>query len=66
MRNRRAEREEKIKILLNLTTELNNRALKTKRNIEHELYLKCSEIIQNYASELMEEELNDYKKFYME
>lgn len=65
MRNRRAEREEKIKILLDIVTELNDRALKTKRNIKHEIYLKCSEIIQNYASELMEEELNDYKKFHM-
>ena len=47
------------KILLDLATEFANRALKTKRNTEHEILLKCSEIIQEYASDMMKEELNE-------
>ena len=59
MRNISKERNEKIKILLDLATEFENRGLKTKRNIEHEILLKCSEIIQEYASDMMKEELNE-------
>ena len=59
MRNIKNERNEKIKILLDLATEFANRALKTKRNTEHEILLKCSEIIQEYASDMMKEELNE-------
>ena len=59
MRNIRNERHEKIKILLDLATEFENRAIKTKRYTEHEILLKCSEIIQDYASDLMKEELNE-------
>lgn len=59
MRNVSKERSEKIKILLDLSTELAERALNTKRNTKYEILLKCSEIIQEYASDLMKEELNE-------
>ena len=52
MRNRIKEKEEQLKIILNLITELEDRALKTKRNEEHEILIKCSEILQDYASEI--------------
>ena len=52
MRNRIKEKEEQLIIILNLITELEDRALKTKRNEEHEILLKCSEILQDYASEI--------------
>lgn len=52
MRNRIKEKETQLSILLDLITELESRALKTKRNEEHELLLKCSEILQDYASEI--------------
>jgi len=52
MRNRIKEKESQLKILLDLISELESRALKTKRNEEHELLLKCSEILQDYASEI--------------
>ena len=50
MRNRLSEKEKQLKIILDLAAELSNRALKTKRNEEHEILLKCSEILQDYAS----------------
>lgn len=59
MRNVNKERSEKIKILLDLSTELAERALITKMNTKYEILLKCSEIIQEYASDLMKEELNE-------
>ena len=52
MRNRIKEKEEQLKIILELITELEDRALKTKRNEEHEILIKCSEILQDYASEI--------------
>ena len=55
MRNRKKEKEEQLKILIDLASELNVRALKTKRNTEYEILLKCSEIISDYASELVKE-----------
>ena len=55
MRNRKSEKEEQVKILLDLASELSDRALKTKRNVKYEILIKCSEIIQDYASELMKD-----------
>lgn len=52
MRNRISEKEKQLKIVLDLAGELSTRALKTKRNEEHEILLKCSEILQDYASGL--------------
>ena len=52
MRNRIDEKEKQLKIILDLAGELSDRALKTKRNEEHEILLKCSEILQDYASGL--------------
>lgn len=59
MRNRINEKEQQLKILLDLVTELEIRALKTKRNPEHEILLKCAELIQDYASELVKEIINE-------
>lgn len=59
MRNRINEREEQLKILLDLVSELEIRAIKTKRNTEHEILLKCAELIQDYASGLVKEILNE-------
>ena len=59
MRNIRNEKEEQLKILLNLITEFEDRALKTKRNTEHVLLLKCAELLQDYASNLMKEVMNE-------
>ena len=59
MRNRVSEKEEQVTILLDLATELADRALKTKRNTKYEILIKCSEIIQSYASELMKDILNE-------
>ena len=59
MRNRINERDQQIKILLDLVTELEIRALKTNRNTEHELLLKCAELLQDYASNLMKEVMNE-------
>lgn len=55
MRNRLSEKEKQLKIILDLATEIESRALKTKRNEEHEILLKCSEILQDYASELVKD-----------
>lgn len=59
MRNRINEREEQLKILLDLVSELEIRAIKTKRNVKHEILLKCAELIQDYASGLVKEILNE-------
>lgn len=59
MRNIRNEKEEQLKILLDLITEFEERALKTKRNTKHELLLKCAELLQDYASNLMKEVMNE-------
>lgn len=59
MRNIRNEKEEQLKILLDLITEFEERALKTKRNTEHELLLKCAELLQDFASNLMKEVMNE-------
>ena len=55
MRNRIKEKEAQLQIILELITELEDRALKTKRNEKHEVLLKCSEILQDYASEMLKE-----------
>lgn len=55
MRNRLSEKEKQLKIILDLASEIESRALKTKRNEEHEILLKCSEILQDYASELVKD-----------
>ena len=55
MRNRIDEKEKQLQIILELITELEDRALKTKRNEKHEVLLKCSEILQDYASEMLKE-----------
>lgn len=57
MRNRISEKEKQIKILLELISEIEERALKTNRNEKHEILIKCSEILQDYASELMKDVL---------
>ena len=57
VRNRTTEKEKQIKILLDLISELEDRALKTNRNEKHEILIKCSEILQGYASELMKDVL---------
>lgn len=57
MRNRISEKENQIKILLELISEIEERALKTNRNEKHEILIKCSEILQDYASELMKDVL---------
>lgn len=59
MRNRIEEKEKQLKILIDLATELEDRALKTKRNEKYEILLKCSEIISDYASELMKDIINE-------
>ena len=59
MRNIKNEKEEQLKILLDLITEFENRALKTKRNTEHVLLLKCAELLQDYASYLVKEVINE-------
>lgn len=59
MRNRIDESSQKVKLLVELSTEIVDRALKTKRHIEFETYMKCSELIQNYASEIMKEEFSN-------
>lgn len=59
MRNIKNEKEEQLKILLDLITEFEERSLKTKRNIEHEILLKCAELLQDYASNLMKEVINE-------
>lgn len=59
MRNIRNEKEEQLKILLDLITEFEERSLKTKRNLEHEILLKCAELLQDYASNLMKEVINE-------
>lgn len=59
MRNRINEKEEQLKILLDLITEFEERSLKTNRNIEHEILLKCAEILQDFASNLMKEVINE-------
>ena len=55
MRNRLSEKEKQLKIILDLASEIETRALKTKRSEKHEILLKCSEILQDYASELMKD-----------
>ena len=59
MRNRINEKEEQLKILLDLITEFEERSLKTNRNTEHEILLKCAEILQDFASNLMKEVINE-------
>lgn len=59
VRNRQKENEEKLKIALDLASELSTRALKSKNNIEYELLIKCSEIIQDYASGLVKDLINE-------
>lgn len=59
MRNRLNEKEQQLKILLDLVSELEIRAIKTKRNTEHEILLKCAELIQDYASGLVKEIINE-------
>lgn len=59
MRNIKNEKEEQLKILLDLITEFEERSLKTKRNLEHEILLKCAELLQDYASNLMKEVINE-------
>jgi hypothetical protein len=59
VRNRQKENEEKLKIALDLASELSTRALKSKSNIEYELLIKCSEIIQDYASGLVKDLINE-------
>lgn len=59
MRNRVNEKEEQLKILLDLITEFEERSLKTNRNTEHEILLKCAEILQDFASNLMKEVINE-------
>ena len=59
MRNRIDEASQKVKLLVDLSTELVDRGLKTHNNVEFETYMKCSELIQNYASEIMKEEFQN-------
>lgn len=55
MRNRAKENFDKVDMLVKISSEFIDRAVKAKTNEEFELYLKCSEIMNNYASELLRE-----------
>lgn len=59
MRNRLIEKLNKVDMVINLSTELIDRAVKSKTHEEFELYLKCSELLNNYAAQLMKEEHED-------
>lgn len=59
MRNRKRERLESIDILINISTDLTEKASHAKSNVEFETYIKCAELIQSYASELMIKELQN-------
>lgn len=63
MRNRIDEASQRIKILVDLSTELVERGLKTHNNVEFETYMKCSELIQNYASEIMKKEFQNEDQY---
>ena len=61
MRNRMDEATQRCDLVIKLATEMIERATKTHNNVEFMTYLKCSEILQNYASEVMKE---DFSKVY--
>lgn len=60
MRNRKNEAFGKIDLLLKISTEFTDRAVKTKSNVEFETYIKCAELVQSYASDIMKDEI-DYE-----
>ena len=55
MRNRTKEKFDKVDMLINISSEFIDRAVRAKTNEEFELYLKCSELMNNYAAELLTE-----------
>lgn len=59
MRNRDKEREKQLQVIFDLISEIEIRALKTKRNYKHEVLLKCAEVLEDYASELVKDILDD-------
>lgn len=59
MRNRKQETIQKLDIFIDLITELTDRASKTNSNVKFEAYIKCAELIQQYASGMVSELLNE-------
>ena len=55
MRNRVIEKFNKVDMLVKISSEFIDHAVKAKTNEEFELYLKCSELMNNYAAELIRE-----------
>ena len=55
MRNRVSEKFDKVDMLIKISSEFVDHAVKAKTNEEFELYLKCSELMNNYAAELLRE-----------
>lgn len=55
MRNRVSEKFDKVDMLIKISSEFVEHAVKAKTNEEFELYLKCSELMNNYAAELLRE-----------
>lgn len=55
MRNRAKENFDKVDMLVKISSEFIDHAVKAKTNEEFELYLKCSELMNNYAAELIRE-----------
>ena len=55
MRDRAKEKFDKVDMLIKISSDFVEHAVKAKTNEEFELYLKCSELMNNYAAELLRE-----------